>query len=181
MTSEGVGRADDSPAPDASARTDPPVLVLTLWPNRSLSRRGFAWVLAIVGGGLALPLIPLWGTPAALGVLPFLLAALLALYLAIRRSYFDGRLTEVLRLWPDLMTVERREPGGRVLRWHAHPFWVQPRLRTGAHVENYLTLRGNGREIELGAFLSPEERLALHGDLMRALGALRGAGAAHLV
>ncbi|MEM8820806.1 MAG: DUF2244 domain-containing protein [Pseudomonadota bacterium] len=27
--------------------------------------------------------------------------------------------------------------------------------------ENYLTLKGGGREIELGAFLSPEERLSL--------------------
>ena len=52
----------------------------------------------------------------------------------------------------------RREPRGRVRRWHANPFWVRPRLREDAHVEKYLTLEGDGREIELGAFLSPWER-----------------------
>ena len=63
----------------------------------------------------------------------------------------------------------RREPRGRVRRWHANPFWVRLRLREDAHVEKYLTLEGNGREIELGAFLSPGEREALHGELSAAL------------
>jgi hypothetical protein len=39
---------------------------------------------------------------------------LVAVYAAIRRSYADGRLVEELRLWPDLITVERREPRGAV-------------------------------------------------------------------
>ena len=49
----------------------------------------------------------------------------------------------------------RREPSGGVRRWHANPFWVRLRLLDGERVEKYLTLEGNGREIELGAFLSP--------------------------
>lgn len=167
------GAGAGASAPDPFGRSDPPVLALTLWPNRSLSRRGFAWVLVLVAAGLAMPLIPLFGTKVAWGLLPFLLAALLALYLALKRSYFDGRLTEELRLWPDLMTVERREPRGAIRRWHANPFWVQPRLTENARIEHYLTLKGNGREIELGAFLSPPEREALHAELCRALGALR--------
>ena len=169
--SEGIGAA--ATRADPFAREDPPFLALTLWPNRSLSRRGFAWVLGLVASGLALPIIPFLGSKVALGLLPFLLGALLALYLAIRRSYFDGRLTEELRLWPDLITVERREPRGTVRRWHANPFWVQPRLREDARIEKYLTLRGNGREIELGAFLSPPERVALYRDICAALGRIR--------
>lgn len=168
---EGVGAATSRA--DPFLRQDPPDLALTLWPNRSLSRRGFARVLGLVAAGLALPLIPFIGTRVALGLLPFLLGALLALYLAIRRSYFDGRLTEELRLWPDLITVERREPRGTVRRWHANPFWVQPRLLENARIEKYLTLRGNGREIELGAFLSPPERVALYHELCTALGGIR--------
>jgi uncharacterized membrane protein len=160
-------------APDPRVRDDAPILALTLWPHRSLSRRGFRIVLGIVAAGLAVPLVPLAGTSAAWGLAPFLLAALGALWLAIRRSYADGRLTEELRLWPDLITVERREPRGAVRRWHANPHWVRLRLFENARIEKYLTLTGNGREIELGAFLSPEEREALYRDLHRALGALR--------
>ncbi len=36
-------------------------------------------------------------------------------------------------------------------------------------VPHYVTLRGKGREVEIGAFLSEEERIALFDDLTRAL------------
>ncbi|WP_290751235.1 DUF2244 domain-containing protein [Amaricoccus sp.] len=177
-----TGRQDDDCGaagdgrPDPFGRADPPVLALTLWPNRSLSRRGFVRVVGAVGVGAALLLAPFLGTPAVWGLAPFAAIAPVALYLAIRRSYADGRLTEELRLWPDLITVERREPRGAVRRWHADPHWVRLRLIDDAPVEKYLTLTGNGREIELGAFLSPGEREALYRDLRAALGRLRPAG-----
>jgi uncharacterized membrane protein len=162
---------------DPFARRDPPVLAFTLLPHRSLSLRGAGVVLALLAAGLAMPLLALGGAAASWGMLPFLLAPLLALYAALRRSYSDGRLTEELRLWPDLITVERREPRGPVRRWHANPFWVRLRLLPEGRVEQYLTLTGNGREIELGAFLSPDERVRLHGELAAALGAIaRGPG-----
>jgi uncharacterized membrane protein len=158
---------------DPFDRPDPPVLALTLWPNRSLSRRGFIGFMTITGVGLGLPLVPLLGSAAAWGLLPFLMAGLVGVYVAIKCSYAGGRLVEELRLWPDLITVERREPRGSVRRWHANPFWVQLGLFENARIEKYLTLKGNGREIELGAFLSPEERVSLYHELGAALGAVR--------
>ncbi len=172
MTGAGAGAA----APDPFGRSDPPLLALTLWPNRSLTRRGSGWLMGLLAAGLAVPLVPLSGTKAAWGLLPFLLAALVAMYLALRRSWLDGRLREELKLWPDLITVVRREPGGRVWRWHANPFWVRMKLADGAKVEKYLTLSGNGREIELGAFLSPGERERLHADLQAAFAGLGATG-----
>lgn len=160
-------------APDPFVRSDTPILTLTLWPHRSLSRKGFAVVLCSVAVGLSIPLLPLVGTTAAWGLLPFLVATLVGLYLAIGRSYADGRLIEELRLWPDLITVVRRERAGRVRRWHANPAWVRLTLFENGRIEKYLTLKGNGREIELGAFLSPPEREALYADLAAALGPLR--------
>lgn len=106
-------------------------------------------------------------------MLPFLLAVLFALYWAFRRSHADARLSEELRLWPDLITVVRSEPRGAVRRWHANPFWVRVRLHEDAAIEKYLTLRGNGREIEFGAFLAPWERETLFHDLERALAEAR--------
>ena len=40
-------------------------------------------------------------------------------------------------------------------------------------VENYLTLSGNGREIELGAFLTPEERISIKEKIDEALSLIR--------
>jgi uncharacterized membrane protein len=173
------GAAIGGPAAEAAdpfARADPPILALTLWPNRSLTRNGSSWLLGLAAAGLAMPLFGLAGTRVAWGMLPFLVAAFVALWWAIRRNYADGRLSEELRLWPDLITVVRRDPRGRVRRWHANPFWVRIRLREDAQIEKYLTLQGNGREIELGAFLSPWERETLYADLGAALGRLRADG-----
>jgi uncharacterized membrane protein len=171
-----IGGPGRTPGPSASPapphREEPPLLALTLWPHRSLSHRGFARFLLLLAAGLAIPLLPFLGTPVGWALLPFLVAILLAVYVALRRSYADGRLVEELRLWPDLITVERREPRGSVRRWHADPHWVSVGLAKDARIENYLTLKGNGREIELGAFLSPEERTALHDELRQALATL---------
>jgi uncharacterized membrane protein len=43
-------------------------------------------------------------------------------------------------------------------------------LAEGGPVENYVTMRGNGRTVEIGAFLSPDERLDLYRELMQLLG-----------
>jgi uncharacterized membrane protein len=172
-TGAGLAGLAAAAAADPFARSDPPILALTLRPNRSLTRRGAGWIIGLAAAGLAIPLVPLAGTAAAWGMLPFLLGALLLLYWAIRRNTLDGRLSEELRLWPDLITVVRREPAGGVRRWHANPFWVRLRLLDGGPVEKYLTLEGNGREIELGAFLSPGERQTLYADLTAALSRLR--------
>jgi uncharacterized membrane protein len=169
----GVAAVRGPHAADPFGRRDPPILELTLRPHRSLTRRSAGWVIGLAAAGLAVPLVPLAGTAVAWGMLPFLVGALVGLYWAIRRNVLDGRLSEELRLWPDLITVVRREPSGEVRRWHANPFWVRLRLLDGERVEKYLTLQGNGREIELGAFLSPWERESLYNTLGSALAGLR--------
>jgi uncharacterized membrane protein len=173
-----AGAGADASAPLRSGdrlfeRADPPLFSLTLWPHRSLGHTGSGVVIGIAALGLSIPLLGLIGTSAAWGMLPFLVTVLVGLYWAFRRSHADARLTEELRLWPDLITVIRREPRGAVRRWHANPFWVQVRLHDNAAIEKYLTLQGNGREIELGAFLAPWEREQLYCDLTRALASAR--------
>ncbi len=164
-----VSASSRSKVGDPFTREDPPSYSVTLWPNRSLSAAGLRWVIGLVGAGLLIPLIPFLGTPIAWGLIPFMVGALLAVYAAFMRNYRDGRLYEILRLWPDLITVERVDPKGRRKCWHANPFWVELAMHSDTRVENYITLRGNGRTIELGAFLSPDERVELHGELETAL------------
>ena len=150
-------------------RRDRPVYQVAIWPHRSMSPAMRKGVLVAVGTGLALPLVVLAGTMAFWGMLPFVGAALLLLWLGFRRSDRDrGARVEELTLWRDELRVERREPTGRCLRWSAEPMKVRLRVRPGP-MENYLTLTGGGREIELGAFLSPPERLALMDEIEAAL------------
>ncbi len=149
---------------------DEPAVHIILWPHRSLPRRGFAAFIAITFTMLMIPLFAVLGTLALWGLLPFLIGTLALMWYFLERSYTDGRLTEELRLWSDRIELTRTNPHGPAQDWHANPHWVQLALAPKhGPVENYLTLKGNNREVELGAFLAPEERADLHERLARAL------------
>jgi len=168
--SDGAG-SDDLALSDSDlfSRRDDPLFHLTLWPNRSMPRHGFHKVLLFTAGMLALPLIPLLGTPVGWALLPFLLGTLFLLWFFIQWNYRDGKTREELSLWKDAITVQRFDPQGREKRWSANPYWVTLALYEDGKIENYLTISGNGREIELGSFLSPEERSDLKEELEREL------------
>lgn len=139
---------------------------LHLWPYRSLPRRGFVAFIAITAALLALPLLAVLGSPILWGLLPFLLAAIAGVWFALERSYRDALITEDLTLTADQATLIRLGPKGKRQEWQANIYWVTVRLYpTGGPVPGYLTLRGNGREVELGAFLTPEERAVLCSEL----------------
>lgn len=160
--------------PDAAPAAAAPLARLRLWPHRSLSAEGFVWFVGLTAALISLPLIGVLGSPVLWGLLPFVGLTLWAVWWALRRSSLDGRLTEELALWRDRIEIVRREPAGAERQWQADPHWVRVTLHSeGGPVENYLTLRGGGREVELGAFLSPDEREALHGELVAALARLR--------
>lgn len=156
------------------AAGDAPLARLHLWPYRSLPRRGFV---AVIGGAfllLIIPVLALLGSALVWGILPFAMLVLALLWFFIEKSYRDAEIIEELTLWHDHISLMRRGPRGRQQHWQANPYWVRLSLhKSGGPVENYLTLKGSGkegaREVELGAFLSEGERPALHAELLPVL------------
>lgn len=147
---------------------------LHLWPHRSLPPRGFVLFMAITAGMVALPLVAVLGSPVLWGLLPFLALAVAAIWFALMRSYRDRQILEDLTLLPDAMRLVRHGPRGRRQEWEGNPYWVRVELHPkGGPVPNYVTLSGGQREVEIGAFLSEEERIALAQDLRAALQAQR--------
>ncbi len=146
---------------------------LEAWPDRSLPMRGFVWVIGLTAGALALPLLAVVGSAVLWGLLPFAVLAVWGLWHAIQRSYRSGATREVLVLTPESLILTRSDPGRADRVWQTNPYWVRAGLRGNGPVEDYLVLTDGRREIELGAFLSPEERQALRGDLDRRLAAVR--------
>lgn len=145
---------------------DGPDWSLQLWPHNALAPRGFVAVIGSCAAGLSLPLLALLGRPALWGLLPFALLALGGLWLALQRNWADRSVTEEMRLSRAGLHLRRINPRGPVQEWRADPAWVALKLiPAGGPVAQYLTLTGGGREVELGAFLTPEERLALHAEL----------------
>jgi len=162
---------DPTPLPEDGT---PPVAQLRLWPHRSLPRTGFAGFFSGTAALAALPMLTVLGSPVLWGLLPFFVLTLGALWFAIQVTYRSGEVREELRLWPDRVLLTRHDPRRPPRRWEANPHWIRTALHaTGGPVPNYLTLTGAGRTVELGAFLSEEERVELRPEIEAALRRLR--------
>ncbi len=143
---------------------------LSLWPYRSLLRRDFVTFIGATAAIMALPLLAMIGTPVLWAILPPLALMLWGVWTAIDVSYRRGEVLEELTLDATTARLARHDPGGSRRDWEANRHWVSVHLYPkGGPVENYLTLRGANREVEIGAFLDVAERLALYVELKDAL------------
>lgn len=163
------------PSADASKDAAPDTVArLQLWPYRSLPRKGFVLFIGATCALIAVPMLAVLGSPVLWGILPFFALAIWGMWAALSRSYRDGEIVEDLTLTRDTLSLTRHGPRGQRKDWQANPYWVSLRLhRDGGPVPNYLTLKGDGREVELGAFLSEAERITLHDELSDRLARLR--------
>ncbi|EAQ04996.1 hypothetical protein OB2597_06920 [Pseudooceanicola batsensis HTCC2597] len=147
---------------------------LELRPHRSLPRRGFAVVILLFFTLVTIPLTAMVGTVALWGLLPFAMAALAALWWGLERSYRDADILEVLTLAAPEIVLTRTNPDKTVQEWSCNSHWIRiTKHERGGPVPHYVTLNGNGREVEIGAFLSEDERKALYGELASRLSDLR--------
>ena len=154
---------------DLTDRSDEPVYQVTLWPHRSLSSKGFVTTILILCLGFTVPLTAFFGTPIFWTVLGPIALSVWGLWTAIQRTNKDATLRESLKIWPDLIAVYRFNPREKDQFWLAHPSFTRVNLREDAKVKHYVTLTGGNREIELGSFLTAEERLELFRTLDREL------------
>jgi len=143
---------------------------LHLWPHQSLAPRGYAGVIGATFALILMPLLAVLGSVVLWGVLPFLLAAVGGLWLALDRSRHNAQVCEVLTLTQERAHLIRRNPRGGVQEWDCNRYWARPEMHEhGGPVPHYVTLTGAGRKVEIGAFLSEDERMALYHELVTAL------------
>lgn len=143
---------------------------MRLWPHNSLPARGMAAFVLTTFTLISIPVLPLLGSPILWGMLPFTLAAVWAMFWALQRNHKARQINEELVLGDRMAVLVRTNPKGDVQEWDCERYWTQvTKYESEGPVPHYVTLRGKGREVEIGAFLSEEERIALYDDLLRAL------------
>ena len=143
-----------------------------LHPHASLTPRGFFLLMAVIGlvsfcAGIAFILIGAWP------VFGFFGLDVLLVYLAFKLNYRDARRYETVRLTESLLTVERVAPSGRRERWRFQPYWLQVELLEQPSARSALTLRSHGRILEIGKFLTTDEKIDLANALRAELNKLR--------
>ncbi|WP_328286665.1 DUF2244 domain-containing protein [Actibacterium mucosum] len=139
-----------------------------MWPYRSLPRRGFVLFMGATCAMLLLPLSAVLGTAILWVMLPFMGLTIWGLWALLEHSYRSGEILEVLKLWEDRVELSHQAAQG-TKAWDANPYWVNVVKQDKGPVEDYLTLRGGPRDVEIGAFLSVPERQQLFTDLTRLL------------
>lgn len=149
---------------------------LTLWPHQSLPPRGMASFVLATFTMITLPLFGLLGTVLFWALLPFLMLAVGGIWFALDKSYKDRSIVETLTMDDQSIVLEHRDPKHDPKVWNCNVYWAKPTLHTkGGPVPNYVTLSGNGKEVEIGSFLTEEERIALYGELTQKLADCRNA------
>lgn len=143
---------------------------LRLWPHNSLPRRGaMITVLSVFLFGL-IPLLAVLGSVVLWGLLPFLLISVLGLWFALQANYRARSVSEVLTLTGTEAHLVHHTSGNGSQEWSCNRYWARPEMHEkGGPVPHYVTLIGDGREVEIGAFLSEDERITLYDELVKKL------------
>lgn len=152
-----------------TSKPDETPQTLLLWPHQSLSARGMAAFVLATFAMILIPVVSLLGSVLLWALLPFMLMAVWGIYHALRSNHRSRLITEVLSLGPEVAQLVRTDPGGETRAWDCNRHWTTiTKYESDGPVPHYVTLRGKGREVEIGAFLSEEERVALYDELQRA-------------
>ena len=135
-----------------------------LRPNRSLGPTGFLVVMGVLTlvsfvAGVVFTLMGAWP------VFGFFGLDVALVYLAFRRNYYSGRLTETIRLDDTTLEVVRTQPDGSARSWTFQPYWLRLTEPDPEQEDSQIILSSHGRRLIIGAFLAPAERV----DLARAL------------
>jgi uncharacterized membrane protein len=143
-----------------------------LLPHRSLGRKGFLLLMALIAvvsfiAGMFFYSIGAWPVSGFMGL------DVLLLYGAFRLNYHSARMSETIRIDADELTLTRVHPSGRSESWSFNPYWVridvnEPLWRAGS-----LALRSHGRRHIFGSFLTEDEKRDFAETLGRALYAWR--------
>jgi uncharacterized membrane protein len=166
----------DSPKPPMStgeSAAEPVVFRARLTPHRSLSRKGLIILFACVIAATTVLSIPFY-ILGALPVVGFLGLDVVLLWIAFRVSNARARAYEELVLTHIQLMVRRVSWRGRRSEWSFNPLWVKV-----ASVEHHefgmqrLALVEGRRQVELAAFLGPDEKADFAGALKAALAEAR--------
>ena len=147
-----------------------PFINIRLVPNRSLNSNGTKVVFSVIACGFLLPIIPFIGSPIGTTLTIFSGLTFYLFLTLLQKNFQQGSTFEEILISKRKIKVVHQEKNKDRLTWECNPYWTKVHLDTNnRQLKNYLTLAGKGKHIELGAFLSPDERLELRDKIQNAL------------
>ena len=155
---------------------EPTFLRMRLAPNRSLDSNGTKIVFLLIACGFLLPIIPFIGSPIGTTLTIFSGLTFYLFLIMLQRNFQQGNTFEEIFISKSKIVVVHQEKNKKQKTWEGNPYWTKVTLDiNNPKLKNYLTLAGKGRHIELGAFLSPDERIQLKDKIQNALAKAKSA------
>ena len=149
---------------------EPTFLRMRIIPNRSLDTHGTKVVSGIMACGFMLPIIPFIGSPVGTTLTIFSGLTFYIFLIFLQKSFQQGATFEEVLISKNKIIVVHKEKNKECKTWEGNPYWTRVNVDIdNPKLKNYLTLAGKGRHIELGAFLSPNERIELRDKIQNAL------------
>jgi len=146
-----------------------------LFPHRSLSRRGFVIVVAIVASVMAfaaLRAIALGAWPVAI----FAVADVLLVWGALKLNYRSARQFEEVTVTAREVLIRQVNAAGRAVEHRFDPVWARLTVtRRDDEGVTRLDIGSHGKTVVVGAFLDPEARASFADALADALARARTA------
>ena len=145
-------------------------LRMRLIPNRSLDSFGTKIVFGVIACGFLLPIIPFIGSPIGTTLTIFSGLTFYLFLTLLQKNFQQGNTFEEILISKTKIVVVHQEKNKERKTWEGNPYWTRVHVDVNnPKLKNYLTLAGKGRHIELGAFLSPDERIELRDKIKNAL------------
>jgi uncharacterized membrane protein len=164
---------DDNPE-DATHALDAPLFAATLVPHRSLGRRGFIAVMALVSlvsftAGYVFYRIGAWP------VMGFCGLDVLLIYGAFRLNYRAARAYEEIEVRRHEILLRKVSARGREVEFRFNPDWVRLEVaRSEDEGVTRINLVSRGRGVPIADFLNPDDRTTFAKAFSAALTEARG-------
>ncbi len=128
-----------------------------LTPHRSLGPRGFLLLMSVICAvsfiaGIIFFLAGAWPVVGFFGL------DVLLVYVAFKLNYASARAYETVKISGDELIVRRVLPGRPPKQWKFHPYWVRVEMDSDGELHGPLYLTSHGARLQIGAFLSGDER-----------------------
>ena len=147
-------------------------IVITLWPYRSLSVKGFRILIAVLASlmsfiGLGFYVLGAWPVVGFLGLEIFIV------WYAFKWNYRSGQLVETVAITPQQVDITRTDWRGRSKTICLNGVWIKAELDTKEKRKCRLYLRQHASKMAIGAFMPPAEKPSLAAALNEAFARLR--------
>ena len=137
---------------------DEPFFRALLTPHRSLGRTGFAVLIGALLFGWAVT-GAFFLSVGAWPVFGFFGLDVIAVYVAFRLNYRAARAREEVSVSRTALDIHKTAPSGRSEQHRFNPFWA--RFEIARHPEIGITdmaVAAQGRAVQIGSFLNPDDR-----------------------